>query len=275
MKTPTRREVLATLAVGSAAIAAGCATGASQAHSTVPAANATPTLNPSTTPAATPTPVPNTGDSSMTATSLAADHTPKPLPFAAGALSGLSERMIVSHHENNYGGAVRNLNGVEKELSRVTKDTPPFIVTGLRDRELTFRNSKTLHEQYFGNLGGDGKRSGAIETALTQAYGSAARWEEQFRVTGLGLGGGSGWVILGYELDTHLLRVVSCSNHTQSLASSVPLLVMDMYEHAYQMDYGAAAARYVDAFFANVSWDEVARRFERAQRAATALATSA
>ncbi|HEX4353836.1 MAG TPA: Fe-Mn family superoxide dismutase [Polyangiales bacterium] len=208
-----------------------------------------------------------------TPASLTADHTPVPLPFAAGSLNGLSERMITSHHENNYTGAVKNLNGVEKELARVTKDTPPFLVAGLRERELTFRNSKSLHEQYFANLGGDGKRAGAIDAALTRAYGEAAKWEEQFRVTGLGLGGGSGWVILGYELETHALRVVSCANHTQTLAISAPLLVMDMYEHAYQMDFGAAAARYIDAFFANIKWEEVNRRFDRAQRAASALAT--
>ncbi len=207
----------------------------------------------------------------MTApTAFAANHAPLPLPFAAGSLNGLSERLIVSHHENNYGGAVRNLNGVEKELARLNKDTPPFMVAGLRERELTFRNSKTLHEHYFGNLGGDGKRSGGIESVLSQTYGSSASWEEHFRLTGLGLGGGSGWVILGYELDTGALRTCSSGNHTQVLAASVPLLVMDMYEHAYQMDFGAAAARYIDAFFANLKWDEVNRRLQSAQRASKA-----
>ncbi|HEX7478225.1 MAG TPA: Fe-Mn family superoxide dismutase [Polyangiales bacterium] len=207
-------------------------------------------------------------------TALVADHTPVALPFAAGSLNGLSERMMTSHHENNYTGAVRNLNGVEKELARITKDTPPFVVAALRDRELTFRNSKALHEHYFANLGGDGRRAGAIETALGQAYGSSSHWEEHFRLTGLGLGGGSGWVTLCYELDTGALRTCASGNHTQVLATSLPLLVMDMYEHSYQMDFGAAAARYIDAFFANVKWDEVNRRFERAQRAAAALRTS-
>jgi Fe-Mn family superoxide dismutase len=204
-------------------------------------------------------------------TALAGNHTVAPLPFAPGSLNGLSERLISSHHENNYGGAVRNLNQVEQELSRITANTPPFAVAALRERELTFRNSKTLHEAYFANLGGDGRRSGAIETALSQAYGATARWEQHMRATGMGLGGGSGWALLVFELDAGALRTVSSGSHTQVLATSVPLLVMDMYEHSYQMDFGAGVARYIDAFFANVSWDEVNRRFERAKRMSAVL----
>lgn len=204
-------------------------------------------------------------------TALAGNHTVVPLPFAPGSLNGLSERMISSHHENNYGGAVRNLNRVEQELSQITADTPPFVVAALRDRELTFRNSKNLHEAYFANLGGNGRRSGAIEAALATAYGTTARWEQHIRATGMGLGGGSGWAILAFELDTGALRTVSSGNHTQVLATSVPLLVMDMYEHSYQMDFGAGVARYIDAFFANVNWDEVNRRLERAQRMSAVL----
>jgi Fe-Mn family superoxide dismutase len=87
----------------------------------------------------------------------------------------------------------------------------------------------------------------------------------------MGLGGGSGWVILGYELDTGSLRTFWSGHHTQALALSVPLLVMDMYEHSYQMDFGAAAAKYIDAFFMNAHWEVVERRFAAAQRARAAL----
>ena len=202
---------------------------------------------------------------------LAGNHTATSLPFAAGSLVGLSERMIASHHANNYGAAVKGLNRVEQELARITAETPPFVVAALRDRELTFRNSKTLHEAYFGNLGGDGRRSGAIDSLVGEAYGTAGRWEEQFRATALGLGGGSGWAILGFELETGAIRTFSSANHKEVLAAAVPLLVLDMYEHAYQMDFGAGVARYIDAFFSNVKWDEVNRRFERAQRAGAVL----
>jgi len=202
---------------------------------------------------------------------LGGNHTVLPLPFKPASLNGLAERMIVSHHDNNYAGAVKNLNKAEQELARINADTPPFVVAGLRQSELTFRNSKTLHEAYFANLGGDGKRSGAIESTLAEAYGSTAAWEGQVRATALGLGGGSGWVILAFELDTGAVRTVGSGGHTQTLATSLPLLVLDMYEHSYQIDFGAGVARYIDAFFANLKWDEVNLRLERAQRASAAL----
>src|SRR5215510_16442949 len=126
-------------------------------------------------------------------------HPVRPLPFDGRKLDGISERMIVSHHENNYGGAVKNLNKVEEELSRVTKDTPGFLVAGLKERELTFTNSMILHEHYFGNLGGDGKVSGDVAKRLARQYESFAGWEELFRATGMSLSGGSGWALLEYK----------------------------------------------------------------------------
>lgn len=200
-------------------------------------------------------------------------HRPKALPFDPQKLSGLSERMLVSHHDNNYGGAVRNLNKVEEELARVTADTPAFVVGALKDRELAFTNSVILHELYFANLGGGGPAGGRVEKELANAFGSLARWEEQFRATGMSLAGGSGWAILAFNFHTGDLRTYWSGNHTQAPAWSRPLLVMDMYEHAYQMDYGAAAAKYVDAFFRNIRWDEVNRRLEQAS--ATAAQRSA
>jgi superoxide dismutase, Fe-Mn family len=195
-------------------------------------------------------------------------HTVRPLPFNPATLKGLSEKLITSHHDNNYAGAVKNLNKVEEELARVTKDTPAFLVGGLRQSELSYRNSATLHELYFANLGGDGRMSGTIENALGTSFGSTARWEEQFRAVAASLAGGSGWVLLNWDLHREALAISWSGNHTQGASASMPLLVLDMYEHAYQMDYGAAAAKYIEAFFANIHWDEVTRRFERVRNAA-------
>jgi superoxide dismutase, Fe-Mn family len=191
----------------------------------------------------------------------AGQHAVKALPFAPGKLTGISEQMIVSHHDNNYAGAVKNLNKVEDELAKVTKDTPGFMVTGLRERELTYTNSLILHEHYFGNLGGDGKPSGAIEKALAAAHGSLARWEELFRATAMGLGGGSGWVVVDLNFHTGDLRTYGSGGHSQALAFGQPLLVLDMFEHAYAMDYGSKAAAYVDAVMAAINWTAVNGRF--------------
>jgi len=193
-----------------------------------------------------------------------AKHKVASLPFDPKKLKGLSERMMVSHHDNNYAAAVGGLNQVEDELSRVNKDTPGFLVCGLRERELTYNNSITLHEHYFANLGGNGKASGAVAKALAESFGSLSRWEELFRATGMSLAGGSGWVLLAHNLARGELQVTWSSVHAQALAFAAPLLVMDMYEHAYQMDFGAAAGKYIEAFLANVNWDEVDRRYQRA-----------
>ncbi|SRR5712692_1376665 len=198
-------------------------------------------------------------------------HEMAPLPFDPKRLRGLSERLIVSHHENNYGGALKNLNKVEEELARIRTETPAFIVGALKERELVFTNSVILHELYFGNLGGSGRADGAVAKAIANTFSAFGRWEEIFRVTGSSLAGGSGWVLLEYNFHTGDLRTYWSGNHSQAPASGQPLLVMDMYEHSYHIDYGAAAAKYIDAFFQNINWDEVNRRLQRAERAAAAL----
>jgi superoxide dismutase, Fe-Mn family len=198
-------------------------------------------------------------------------HAVQPLRFNPKGLRGLSEKLLTSHHDNNYAGAVKNLNRTQEELSRVTKDTPPFVVGGLKQNELSFRNSATFHELYFSNLGGDGRATGSIEKTLAAAFGSFNRWETLFRATGASLAGGSGWVVTAYDLHRDTVFTFWSGQHAQAAVSNIPLLVMDMYEHSYALDYGAAAAKYIDAFFANIQWDEVSRRHERAQKAAQAL----
>lgn len=198
-------------------------------------------------------------------------HQLVPLPFDPKKLRGLSERLLTSHHENNYGGAVKSLNKVEEEIARTTKDTPGFLVSGLRERELQFTNSMILHEHYFANLGGSGKLAGSIEKALAQSFGSFARFEELFRAAGTSLAGGSGWAVLALNFQSGDLRTVWSGNHTQALSFGAPLLVLDMYEHAYHVDFGAAAAKYIEAFWANIDWAMVDRRYDRALKAWKAL----
>jgi Fe-Mn family superoxide dismutase len=198
-------------------------------------------------------------------------HEQVPLAFDPAKLHGLSAAMLTSHHDNNYAAAVKNLNKVELELDKVNKDTPGFLVTGLRERELTYTNSKILHEHYFGNLGGDGKLAGNVDKALSAQFGSAARWEELFRASAMALGGGSGWVVLAMNYASYDLRIYGVTGHNQAVAFGQPLLVLDMFEHAYAIDFGAAHAKYIDAFFANAQWSEVDRRLARATKVVAAL----
>jgi superoxide dismutase, Fe-Mn family len=193
-------------------------------------------------------------------------NTVKPLPFSPGKLKGLSEKLILSHHQNNYTGAVNRLNQIQRQLGNLPKDAPPYQMGSLKREEIIATNSMILHEFYFANLGGDAKAGGTITSLINASYGSLATWEQDFRLTSMSLGGGSGWVVLNYNFRDDTVHNYWAWDHTHSLAWGVPLLVMDMYEHAYAIDYGANARGYIDAFFQNINWDEVNRRAQSVRR---------
>jgi Fe-Mn family superoxide dismutase len=192
----------------------------------------------------------------------------KPLPFDPSKLEGLSERLIRSHWENNYGGSVKALAQVKARLAQAAgdPDMPPYVYNDLKREHLIRTGSVVLHELYFENLGGSGRAGDAVREAIAQAFGSFEAWEIEFRRIGAGLGGGSGWVVLGFNQHTRQLENYWMADHAHAPAATLALLVMDMYEHSYQMDYGAAAAKYVDAFMRNVHWDTVAARLAAATR---------
>ena len=202
------------------------------------------------------------------ALAFAGKHQPKPLPFDAAKLNGISEKLITSHHDNNYAGAVKALNVVEQHLAEMAKmkDMPAYLYGDLKREELMRTGSVVLHEKYFANLGGNGKVDGAALKLVQQWFGSYDAWEAEFKRIGNALGGGSGWTILAFNQHTREVHNYWSADHTSNAPFSVPLVVLDMYEHAYQMDYGAAAAKYVDAFMQNVNWDEVNRRVESVQK---------
>jgi len=188
----------------------------------------------------------------------------EPLPFDPAKLGGLSERLLRSHWENNYGGSVKALSVVKKRLAQALgdKDLPPYVYNDLKREHLLRTGSVVLHELYFDNLGGSGQAGAKERQAIAQAFGSFDAWETEFRRIGAGLGGGSGWVVLGFNLHTRHLENYWMADHATAPVATRPILVMDMYEHAYQMDYGAAAAKYIDAFFQNLQWETVAQRLE-------------
>jgi Fe-Mn family superoxide dismutase len=195
--------------------------------------------------------------------SLSGGREPKPLRFDPAKLNGLSEKLIRSHWENNYVGSVKTLNMISDRLAAAMRDPelPPIVYGGLKREELHRVGSVVLHEHYFDNLGGDGKAGGNVLAAINKAYGSYESWEAEFRRTAMSLAGGSGWCVLTYNLHTHELRNQWAWDHMHGAIAAVPLLVLDMYEHSYHMDYGSAAAKYLDAFMKNVRWEEVDKRF--------------
>ena len=191
----------------------------------------------------------------------------KKLPFDPAKVKGLSEKLLVSHYENNYSGAVRRLNAITAQLASLdVAAAPVFVVNGLKREELIAANSMIIHELYFDSLGGEGDPAGALAEAIVRDFGSLARWKAEFAATGKALGGGSGWVLLSYSPHDKRLINTWAADHTMTLAGGRPILALDMYEHAYHMDYGARAAAYVDAFMQNIRWANTAALFERYSR---------
>jgi Fe-Mn family superoxide dismutase len=192
----------------------------------------------------------------------ASDAELKPLPFEPDQLDGLSEKLISSHWKNNYGGSVRALNTIKQRLQAALADDdlPAFVYNDLKREHLMRTGSVVLHEYYFDNMAPPGSRDAGLDSALSRAFGSVETWEREFRRIGAGLGGGSGWVMLAWNMPAQTLENYWMWDHMHAPAASVPILVMDMYEHSYHMDYGTATGQYIDAFVRNINWNVVAER---------------
>ncbi len=182
-------------------------------------------------------------------------------------LNGLSTRLIESHYENNYGGALRRLNAITEKLESLDYgSTPAYVLNSLKREELIALNSTLLHELYFASLGGDGKPTGMLAQSLARDFGTVDRWRDEFVAMASGLAGGSGWVLLAYLPRDGRLVNQYAADHGQALAGGIPILALDMYEHAYHIEFGANAKAYIDAFMRNVDWQSVQARFEDASK---------
>lgn len=185
----------------------------------------------------------------------------KPLSCDPAKLSGLSENIIVSHYENNYGGAVKRLNAIEAQLAEVEwASAPVFAINGLKREQMVAMNSMLLHEVFFDSLGASQESQG-LATQMQQDFGSIERWSVQFAAMGKALGGGSGWVLLTWSPRDGKLINTWAADHTGNLAGAIPLLALDMYEHSYHMDFGAKAGAYVDAYMNNLNLTAASKKF--------------
>lgn len=180
----------------------------------------------------------------------------KPLSCNPAGLNGLSEKLIVSHWENNYGGAVKRLNAIEQRLAELQwANAPVFEINGLKREEMIASGSMILHEVYFDSLGGAGGDPGsALKAAIERDFGSLDAWRTEFTAIGKAQAGGSGWTLLTWSPRRARLVNAWAADHAHNLAGATPLIALDMYEHSYHMDFGAKAGAYVDAFMQNLSW---------------------
>jgi Fe-Mn family superoxide dismutase len=181
----------------------------------------------------------------------------RPLACDPARVRGMSERLIVSHYENNYGGAVKRLNLIEEQLAGLDfAAAPGFLVNGLKREQLIAANSMILHELFFEGLGEESAPSPELAEALARDFGSVERWRAEFVAMGKALAGGSGWVLLRLSYSPRDDRLVNqwAADHTTTLAGGQPILALDMYEHSYHLDFGAKAGGYVDMFMQAVRW---------------------
>jgi len=175
-------------------------------------------------------------------------------------MEGFSEALLKNHF-TLYQGYVNNVNRLVTTLAGKAPDgTNPEYAELKRRFGFEFDGMK-LHELYFGNLGGKAtlNKGGSLGSALAKAFGSYENWEKDFKATGMMRG--IGWVILYQDSESGVLYNAWINeHHVNILAGCTPLLVMDVWEHAFMLDYGTRKMDYIEAFFKNVKWDVVASR---------------
>jgi len=192
----------------------------------------------------------------------------KALPFK-NALTGISAKTIEIHHDKLYAGYVTKMNEVADKLKEASTNEALLSAANqsfselraLRDAETFATNGVYLHEYYFNTLGGDGKPTGALVKAIEDKWGSLETFVKFFSATGMAM---RGWVVLAY--DTHLgrLKIYGADVHNQGgIWGAIPIIVMDVYEHAYFIDYGSDRKKYIEDFWKNLNWDAANKVYER------------
>lgn len=179
-------------------------------------------------------------------------------------MEGFSQTLL-NNHFTLYQGYVTNTNKVLESLAAMLKDgkvgNPEYAEL---KRRLGFEfDGMRLHEYYFENLGGKGTldKSGRLGKRLAQDFGNYGDWEKDFR--GTAAMRGIGWAILYLDnLAGRLINQWINEHETGHLAGGTPILVLDVFEHAFMIDYGLKRADYIEAFFKNVNWAAVESRLK-------------
>ncbi len=189
--------------------------------------------------------------------------TPKPLKYTK--LEGLSEKQLIEHHDILYVGYVKKVDEIEEKLKSadlVSANATFSDLRALKSEETFALNGVKLHEGYFDNMfEGVSAPAGTVADLIIRDFGSVEHWTAEFKALGLCA---RGWVVLAYDLDDKRLRNIVCDSHNQGgVWNSVALLVMDVYEHAYFIDYATVRKAYIEAFFKNIDWSYVSGLIEK------------
>jgi len=177
-------------------------------------------------------------------------------------LKGISQKTIEIHWGKLYQGYVKKWQEIQEKLKTVDKSQANATFSDLRELKLeeTFAaNAILLHEAYFDVLGGGGKPEGEILKAIEKDFGSFEKWLEEFKALGLCA---RGWTVLAFDFNDGKLRHYLADAHNlQGIWGASPILVLDMYEHAYFIDFGSDKKSYLEAFFQNLNWSIVNKKY--------------
>jgi len=182
-----------------------------------------------------------------------------PRELKVASVPGISEKQIGEHYNVLYKGYVNKINEIRDAIGSadLAAGNPTYSqIRELKREEVFAANGVRLHEAYFESLSLNGttEAGGTIGEWLSDDFGSAQSWAAEFRACGMSA---RGWVVLAYDMQDGKLHNYLSDIHSEGVWGCVPLLVLDVYEHAYFIDYATARAKYLDAFFANIDWQSV------------------
>ena len=201
------------------------------------------------------------------------EYEAKPLPFRM-PLNGISNRTLENHHDKLYVGYVNKKNEIESKLEKLGREivggkedagnTTYSELRGLKDGETYAVNGVYLHEWYFDGLGGDGESAKAAELSkeLAKVFGSVEAFVTYFSECAMAA---RGWTVLAWDTKAERLWIYNCDAHNQGgVWGCIPLIVLDVYEHAYFIDFGADKQKYLEAFWKNFNWSAANDLFRKA-----------
>lgn len=188
---------------------------------------------------------------------------PKPLKYTE--LEGISQKQLQEHHDVLYVGYVNKYNEIVELLEKADNKLANATYSELRELQLEkgfALNGVKLHEWYFENMTDQRQDcAGAIKELIEDKWGSIDTWADQFAAMGLA---SRGWVVLAWDYEAGTVDNYICDVHNQGgIWSTVPLLVLDVYEHAYFLDYATARKGYIEAFMQLIDWNIVNKRIEQ------------
>ncbi len=171
---------------------------------------------------------------------------------------GMSEKMMKEHYKL-YEGYIKKANEILEKLKTVDRSTANATQSDLRSLKMGYSfalDAIKSHELYFTNISGKGgEPAGWVGSAIAKHFGSYQDWMIDMKATGIAA---RGWVWLAWDWQTNtLFNYLGDAHDAFPIWHATPLVALDVYEHAYMMDYGVARADYIDAFFKNLNWDEV------------------